>query len=40
MQAGITNDLWTMERLYDEVMAQPELAPHPARPAGFFMRPW
>jgi hypothetical protein len=21
MQAGITNELWTMERLYDEVMA-------------------
>jgi hypothetical protein len=21
MQAGITNELWTMDRLYDEVMA-------------------
>jgi len=35
MQAGITRELRTMERL-----GVSRIASHPARPAGFLVAPW
>jgi hypothetical protein len=40
MAAGVINELWTIEDLYDAVMEQRPIRSRAVRKGGSFMRGW